>query len=255
MAPRKMWVVTPTNIISESKMDWLIRCTKWHILTGSAPFVYVHHYQLHNQRFSQNKIKLPLDLGITQEGESWATYLEITIYWDLTNVGPSALSPTVYNKQAYTIEWVYWMQKVERVPLDPVWNPNPRDREVRTWYATHLTPDLANQIVHTHYFACFQQLDVRRAIRGEKLLGQCQHLATHYPKVGTPLTLEKLAFLALVRYGATPTKSSAPLDLPDGSHRKTGPTGRHLGAKRRSPKTLLKGRAPWHLGTGNGAAC
>nr|AIC80868.1 Vif [Simian immunodeficiency virus] len=241
MAPRKMWVVSPIQVTTERHLDWLIRCTKYHILSGQTPWSYVHAYQLQHQRFSQNKIRIPLTQETT-EREKVSTHIEITILWDVTNVGPASLSKSTYYEQSYILEWVYKRNRKGGRETDTV------------WYHTHLTVGLAMRMIHYKYFSCFQEEDIRRAIRGEQLLGHCQHQQAHFSKVGTPLTLEKLAFLAYIKhYGKSTPLTYSPMALQACSHNHATGSGGHVGGKRRGRKTLLKRRAPWNLERRNGA--
>nr|ABO61055.1 vif protein [Simian immunodeficiency virus] len=243
MAQRKMWIVTPIQFMTERRMDWLIRCTKHHILSGKAPFSYIHHYQVQHQRFTQNQIKIPLTIKKREEDKVESTYIQITILWDVTNVGPASLSKSTYWQQSYILEWVYVRAA-------------PQDREVdMVWYSTYLDPELAMQIIHTYHFSCFQEQDIIRALRGERILGICQHQTAHLPKVGTPPSLEKLAFFAYIKQGdgATPSKSPSPMAKPPGTNNHGAGTKRHVGSKRRGRKALLQGRAPWDLGPSHGA--
>ncbi|AAM90232.1 vif protein [Simian immunodeficiency virus] len=231
---QKMWVVQPIQIMTERKVDWLLRATKHHIWSGKTPFVYVHHYQLQHQRFTQNKIRLAMDTRKVGE-EVEATYIEITILWDTTSHGPASLSRSTYYQQAVIIEWVYNRSKLGAREGDII------------WYSTNLTPGVAMQIIHGKYFPCFQNEDIRRAIRGEQILGNCEHPEAHL-QVGTPQTLEQLAFFAYVKhYGKNPTQSSYALAQPKGAHNHGYRSKRSVGNKRGGRETLLKGRAPWNL--------
>ncbi|ABO61046.1 vif protein [Simian immunodeficiency virus] len=234
MAPRKMWVVSPIQETTERKMDWIIRATKHHIFSGKTPFVYVHHYQVQHQRFSQNKIKLALTQNTLESGETEVTFIEITVLWDVTNVGPASLSKSTYWKQSYILEWVY-MRK------------GPRDRERDyVWYHTYLTPEIAMKIIHTHHFSCFYSQDIPRVIRGQPPLGDCEHPGAH-TKVGPPPTLQVLALLTLKKHGKSTTQPQTSMALQSGpNYHAAGPTG-HVGPKRRGRKTLFQRRAPWNL--------
>nr|ASU62868.1 vif protein [Human immunodeficiency virus 1] len=70
-------------------------------------------------------------------------------------------------------------------------------------YNTQVDPDLADQLIHLHYFDCFSETAIRKAILGELVSPRCNYPAGHN-KVGS---LQYLALKALV----TPTRERPPL--------------------------------------------
>ncbi|AFV26815.1 vif protein [Human immunodeficiency virus 1] len=70
-------------------------------------------------------------------------------------------------------------------------------------YSTQVDPDLADQLIHLHYFECFSETAIRTAILGELVSPSCNYSAGHN-KVGS---LQYLALKALV----TPTRERPPL--------------------------------------------
>nr|ADF86915.1 vif protein [Human immunodeficiency virus 1] len=70
-------------------------------------------------------------------------------------------------------------------------------------YNTQVTPDLADQLIHGHYFNCFSESAIRNAILGRRVSPRCEYQAGHN-QVGS---LQYLALAALI----TPKRRKPPL--------------------------------------------
>nr|QNR57808.1 vif protein [Human immunodeficiency virus 1]QNR57844.1 vif protein [Human immunodeficiency virus 1]QNR57853.1 vif protein [Human immunodeficiency virus 1] len=70
-------------------------------------------------------------------------------------------------------------------------------------YSTQVDPDLADQLIHLHYFDCFSDSAIRKAILGHIVSLRCDYQAGH-KKVGS---LQYLALTALIK----PKKTKPPL--------------------------------------------
>nr|ADK75294.1 vif protein [Human immunodeficiency virus 1] len=138
---------------------------KHHIHTSKKAkgWSYKHHYESNNPRIS-SEVHIPL-------GDA---KLVISTYWGL-HTGERDW----HLGQGVSIEW----------------------RERR--YNTQVDPGLADQLIHLHYFDCFSESAIRKAILGHIVSPSCDYQAGHN-KVGS---LQYLALTALIK----PKRTKPPL--------------------------------------------
>nr|AFP26391.1 vif protein [Human immunodeficiency virus 1] len=134
-----------------------------YISKKASGWIYKHHYESKNPKVS-SEVHIPL-------GDA---KLVIKTYWGL-QTGERAW----HLGHGASIEW--------------------RLRE----YSTQVDPDLADQLIHMHYFDCFAESAIRQAILGHIVSPRCEYQAGHN-KVGS---LQYLALTALIK----PKKAKPPL--------------------------------------------
>nr|AKC34313.1 vif protein [Human immunodeficiency virus 2] len=153
MEEEKRWIVVPMWRIPD-------RLEKWHSLIKYLKYrtkelqqvSYVPHHKVGWAWWTCSRVIFPLKRG---------AYLEIQGYWNLT--------PERGFLSSYAVRMTWYKES----------------------FYTDVTPDVADQLLHGSYFSCFSAGEVRRAIRGEKVLSYCNYPSGHKGQVPS------LQFLAL----------------------------------------------------------
>ncbi|AAT68804.1 vif protein [Simian immunodeficiency virus] len=200
----KEWIVRLTHKIPVNKLDkWCSAIKRGKYKTKELQAIkWIHHYELRRAFYTQTKIVFP----VTEEGK-----VVVEIFWSLAP--EKGWMPSM----AVGISWE------------------------QTGWQTELTPDLADHLIHLRYFPCFSQQAVTQALKGEKLLQQCQQYHRG-PEGKGPPSLQYLALRTAVKYGKVSTLTPTTFHIKNSTNDKASTTTSHAGSKRGSFKTLHKRR-------------
>nr|ALS54418.1 vif protein [Simian immunodeficiency virus] len=157
MEREKQWVTRITwKVSGEQITEWQGIVRFWMKKRGLS-WQYQMHYQIHWAWYTMSKYRIPLDSGD----------IEVDIYWHLT--------PEKGWLSTYAVG-IQYLSKIGQ-------------------YRTELDPQTADSMIHCHYFNCFTERAIQKAIRGERFVF-CTYPEGH-KQTGQVQTLQFLALVAV----------------------------------------------------------
>nr|ALS54426.1 vif protein [Simian immunodeficiency virus] len=157
MEREKQWVMRVTwKVPGELITKWQGIVRYW-MEKRQLKWQYQMHYQIHWAWYTMCKYKIPLKSG----------EIEVDIYWHL--------APEKGWLSTYAIG-IQYLSKTGQ-------------------YRTELDPQTADSMIHCHYFNCFTERAIQKAIRGERFVF-CNFPEGH-KKTGQVQTLQFLALVAV----------------------------------------------------------
>ncbi|AAC57053.1 vif protein [Simian immunodeficiency virus - agm.tan-1] len=161
MEREKLWVTRLTWRVSGEHIDKWKGIVKYHMRNRLQDWTYLMHYQCGWAWYTCSRFLIPLG----GEGK-----IVVDCYWHLT---PEQGWLSTY---AVAISFENWQNT----------------------YKTEVTPDVADHMIHCHYFPCFTDRAIQQAIRGESFLW-CTYKEGHVAENHWG-QVRSLQFLALTVY-------------------------------------------------------
>nr|ALS54442.1 vif protein [Simian immunodeficiency virus] len=204
MEREKQWVMRLTWKVSGDQITKWQGIVRFWMGKRELKWQYQMHYQIHWAWYTMSKYRIPLESGD----------IEVDIYWHLTP------------EQGWLSTYAVGIQYLSKTGQ----------------YRTELDPQTADSMIHCHYFNCFTERAIQKAIRGERFIF-CNFPEGH-KKTGQVQTLQFLALVAVqdgIRERSKRTKTRMARNL-----------GFRQGAVGRMAKRYVNGAQPggtktlWH---------
>nr|P27983.1 RecName: Full=Virion infectivity factor; Short=Vif; AltName: Full=Q protein; AltName: Full=SOR protein [Simian immunodeficiency virus (AGM3 ISOLATE)]AAA91915.1 vif protein [Simian immunodeficiency virus] len=158
MNQEKEWVMRVTWKVPEELITKWQGIVRYWMRTRKLDWKYRMHYQITWAWYTMSRYEIPLG----QHGS-----IHVDLYWHLTP------------EKGWLSTYAEGIQYLSN--RDP-------------WYRTELDPATADSLIHTHYFTCFTERAIRKALLGQRFTF-CQFPEGH-KKTGQVPSLQYLALLA-----------------------------------------------------------